>query len=252
MSAKYSQNPKVGSLIADGNESDSGFIASNLSNPTKPSQSADLAGNMLSNNTSSSTSHAVNNRMGPHQQPQQQQLDTLDEPVWDTIRRDLINIAMKLRQVLLPTSNSREILSDWDLWGPLLFCLSLASLLGLGKPADADNLFASVFVLVWCGAGVVTLNGQLLGGKLTFFQSICVLGYCLFPFVVGALACLFIAGWMKPLLLVCCLLWACRAATGFLAMDGFDRRRILAVYPICLFYFIIGWLILVSTTSKAL
>jgi CHASE2 domain-containing sensor protein len=30
----------------------------------------------------------------------------------------------------------------------------------------------------------VTLNGQLLGGRLSFFQSVCVLGYSIFPLVV--------------------------------------------------------------------
>lgn len=54
-----------------------------------------------------------------------------------------------------------------DLWGPLLLCLLLASLLGLKAPNDqAPLVFAGVFVIIWCGAGVVTVNGKLLGGKL--------------------------------------------------------------------------------------
>jgi hypothetical protein len=68
-----------------------------------------------------------------------------------------------------------------------------------------------IFVIVWLGAAVITINSQLLGGKMyfllslfwgliakffvifclyrSFFQSVCVLGYCVFPIVVAALLC---------------------------------------------------------------
>jgi hypothetical protein len=42
---------------------------------------------------------------------------------------------------------------------------------GEGGPA-----FAEVFVIVWLGSMVVTLNTKLLGGHISFFQSVCVLG----------------------------------------------------------------------------
>ena len=42
---------------------------------------------------------------------------------------------------------------------------------------QASLVFAAVFFIVWFGAGVVTLNAQLLGGNISFFQSVCVLGY---------------------------------------------------------------------------
>ena len=44
-------------------------------------------------------------------------------------------------------------------------------LIGDGGPA-----FAEVFVIVWLGSMVVTLNTKLLGGHISFFQSVCVLG----------------------------------------------------------------------------
>jgi len=49
-------------------------------------------------------------------------------------------------------------------------------------------VFGAVFIVTWCGAAVVTLNAKLLGGSVSFFQSICVLGYCLFPLVISAMA----------------------------------------------------------------
>jgi len=53
---------------------------------------------------------------------------------------------------------------------------------------------AAVFVVVWAGAAIVTLNAQLLGGRISFFQSVCVLGYSIFPLNVGALLCLVRSG----------------------------------------------------------
>ncbi len=37
-------------------------------------------------------------------------------------------------------------------------------------------VFAAAFVVVWLGASLVTVNAQLLGGNISFFQSVCVLG----------------------------------------------------------------------------
>ncbi len=68
---------------------------------------------------------------------------TLEEPIYTTIWRDLSSIIRKCRAVLVPkvffgtaqSSNGvdhgdgeiSQELRDWDLWGPLLFCLILAT-----------------------------------------------------------------------------------------------------------------------------
>ncbi|RKO89707.1 hypothetical protein BDK51DRAFT_1791, partial [Blyttiomyces helicus] len=94
-------------------------------------------------------------------------LDTLDEPVSATILRDLWSIWNKLKQVLLPGGNKKDILRDWDLWGPLLLCLALSIRLSLTAPdGQSSKMFTTIFVVVWCGAGVVTVNSKLLGGKM--------------------------------------------------------------------------------------
>ena len=95
---------------------------------------------------------------------------TLNEPVSVTFMRDLRRVGRKLRTVLLPMQAEAETLRelrDWDLWGPLLLCLILSVITSSGAPNGQQSLvFASVFVLVWVGAAVVTLNAQLLGGKM--------------------------------------------------------------------------------------
>merc|ERR1719283_506504 len=54
---------------------------------------------------------------------------------------------------------------------------------------DGGPEFAEVFVIVWVGAMIVTLNTKLLGGSISFFQSVCVLGYCLLPLVLSLVLC---------------------------------------------------------------
>ena len=44
-----------------------------------------------------------------------------------------------------------------------------------------------IFIIMWIGAMIITMNSSLLGGKLTLMQCICLLGYCTFPSVVASL-----------------------------------------------------------------
>ncbi|KAI9594800.1 hypothetical protein BDF19DRAFT_443681 [Syncephalis fuscata] len=93
-------------------------------------------------------------------------LDTLDEPVVVTIKRDLLNVWKKLQQVLLP-NGSREVLRDWDLWGPLMLCLTLAIILSFSAPKEQSAaIFTGIFVIIWCGSAVITINAKLLGGQM--------------------------------------------------------------------------------------
>lgn len=52
-------------------------------------------------------------------------MNTLNESICETIKRDLLRIWNKLSVVILPlTSKEKEKeLRHWDLWGPFLFCL---------------------------------------------------------------------------------------------------------------------------------
>ncbi|KAL4715473.1 hypothetical protein ACJJTC_009099 [Scirpophaga incertulas] len=119
--------------------------------------------------------------------------NTLDEPIKETFLRDLRAVGNKFYHVLIPREKS-SLLKEWDLWGPLLLCTLMATILQgtsdiRGSTHDGGPEFAEVFVLVWIGAAVVTLNCKLLGGNISFFQSVCVLGYCLFPIALSLVIC---------------------------------------------------------------
>lgn len=142
--------------------------------------------------------------------------NTIDEPVWHTLRRDLLAVWAKMREVLYPKyllggtmfdsegglrgayanlrgagfagardeitgmagrfmdseallaqNNMTPGLMDWDLWGPLIFCLLLSLLLSFNARADQkDMVFSGVFATVWIGEAVVTLQIRLLGGSM--------------------------------------------------------------------------------------
>lgn len=55
------------------------------------------------------------------------------------------------------------------------------------SPDQSIQVFSMVISLVCVGSVVVTINAKLLGGRVSFFQSLCVLGYCLFPLLVASL-----------------------------------------------------------------
>eukprot|EP00164_Ancoracysta_twista_P000218 GFYU01000315.1.p1 GENE.GFYU01000315.1~~GFYU01000315.1.p1 ORF type:complete len:204 (+),score=34.45 GFYU01000315.1:61-672(+) len=173
---------------------------------------------------------------------------TLDEPVMDTLMRDLRAIGVKISYVAVPKGDNLKELRHWDLWGPLILCLFLGLLLSFSAPADQGELvFALVFVVVWLGSAVVTINALLLGGQISFFQSVCVLGYCLFPLNVGALLCLFWSNMVYHVVVVgICLIWSTKASVGFLSEMVPEEKRGLAVYPVWLFYLFIGWLVVIQ------
>jgi len=41
-------------------------------------------------------------------------------------------------------------------------------------PAQSAIVFTGIFVIVWCGAGVITLNSKLLGGHVYVDRRLCV------------------------------------------------------------------------------
>lgn len=182
------------------------------------------------------------------------ELSTLDEPVKETVLRDLRAVGNKFIHVLYPKRSS-ALLRDWDLWGPLLLCVTLALLLQ-GGVADTEDQggpqFAEVFVIVWLGSIIITLNSKLLGGTISFFQSLCVLGYCIMPLTVALFVCrLVLLGGNGTVSFVVRLVvvtasfgWSTFASTAFLGDSQPPNRKALVVYPVFLFYFVIGWIIL--------
>lgn len=182
---------------------------------------------------------------------------TLDEPIKETFLRDAKAIGSKFKQIFLPTQSKQELLRDWDLWGPLIICVVLAFLMqGSDSSPSSDASypeFADIFIIFWIGSIVVTINSKLLGGRISFFQCVCVLGYCVLPLAISLILCrivlLAVGNWKVSLIVrlisvIMGLGWATYASVVFLAASIPPAKKALGLYPIFLFYTVIGWLIL--------
>ncbi len=106
----------------------------------------------------------------------QNDLSTLDEPVFDTIKRsyfsferrfwfyflgDLTAVLRKFSHALIPRQSS-SLLQQWDLWGPLILITTLAVLLQSNATKVSHGVqFAEVFSLMFIGSIVVTVCDSL-------------------------------------------------------------------------------------------
>ncbi|KAF9443757.1 Yip1-domain-containing protein [Macrolepiota fuliginosa MF-IS2] len=215
------------------------------------SGSAGLSGNIGS--ASPNTQHASSRQTvgGLRVETRHTGVDTLDEPVTTTIARDLLSIYSKLIQVLYPRkSTGREVLRDWDLWGPLLLCLCLGIMLSINAPSEQSlGVFTSVIVICSLGALAVTIQAKVLCSCVSsFFQGLCVLGYCIAPLDIAALISCFVRViWVRAPIALLAWAWCIWASVNFLDGTRIEQQRILlAVYPLLLFYFVLAWMILIQ------
>jgi hypothetical protein len=84
--------------------------------------------------------------------------------------RDGRAVLLKVKDVLWPAKSFHEndaVTKDWDLWGPLVFCLVLSLLLSLSASENQSQIvFTGIFTMVWLGEAICTLNLKLLGGTV--------------------------------------------------------------------------------------
>ncbi|KAI5788344.1 hypothetical protein EDC01DRAFT_597011, partial [Geopyxis carbonaria] len=202
--------------------------------------------------------------------------NTLDESVADTLARDALAVWSKMKAVLYPKftftrwpdatdvlegggagsasgfgggAARDRVVGEWDLWGPLIFCLALSTLLSLAAAeSQRSDVFAGVFAMVWIGEAVVTAQIKLLGGNISFFQSVSVIGYTLFPIVVcSLLSALRVHAVVRVPVYAVCFLWSLAAGVSILGGSGVVRNRVaLAVFPLAVYYFGLVCLCLVS------
>ena len=68
----------------------------------------------------------------------------------------------------LKYATSKEVnLKQWDLWGPLFYTLLLSFFLSNSKDTnEMSKTFVLVFVLMWVGGVVITINTILLGAHV--------------------------------------------------------------------------------------
>ena len=155
--------------------------------------------------------------------------------------------------------------------GPLIFCLLLSLLLSMTAQDKQKSLvFSGVFALVWIGEAVVTMQIKLLGGNMyvalspptflptsmrvltlpssSFFQSVCIIGYTLFPLVIAALlSAVHLPAIARIPVYIVLVAWSLAAGVSILGGSGVVKNRVgIAVYPLFVFYVGLGCLCFVS------
>ncbi|ELR23960.1 Yip1 domain containing protein [Acanthamoeba castellanii str. Neff] len=179
---------------------------------------------------------------------------TLSEPLWRTIWRDVFSVLWKMMHILFPFSvfltRRQQELRNWDLWGPLVFSFILAVVVAQSTDTDRSLVFIITITVLWVGGFVVSVNAILLGGHMSVFACVSVMGYCLAPLDAAAIACL---TWNDPVFRICAVAggfaWSLFASWGFVvAMMPPDKtgRGLLVSYPVFLFYLFVAWVITVS------
>ncbi len=84
-------------------------------------------------------------------------------------KREFFRIWNKTQYSILPRCfPAKNInLKQWDLWGPLFYTLLLSFFLSQTKNSnEMSETFVLVFVLMWIGGLVVTVNAILLGAHM--------------------------------------------------------------------------------------
>ncbi|KAL5117115.1 hypothetical protein ACEQ8H_004940 [Pleosporales sp. CAS-2024a] len=168
----------------------------------------------------------------------------------DGLRGNLRSLAGRWPDAnVLLQSGMSEGLRDWDLWGPLVFCLLLSLFLSWGAGGrQREIVFSGVFAMVWIGEAVVTMQIKLLGGNIAFFQSVSIIGYTLFPLVIASLlSALGIPIIVRVPVYLVLIAWSLAAGVSIMGGSGVVRNRVgIAVYPLFVFYVLLGCLCFIS------
>ncbi|KAI9756661.1 MAG: hypothetical protein M4579_003750 [Chaenotheca gracillima] len=283
---EHYDSPSVEEDLIDPDDATLDDLDDPLDNRTT-SQRAPLTGNIQSQSSSSAPINQNYLTSSIPGEDRRAPTNTIDESVWDTLSRDLLAVWEKMRQVLWPKyllggmltqgggiggadqeggnglwgagrwpdpdvvlqGGMSEGLRDWDLWGPLVFCLLLSLLLSMSAQKDQKSLvFSGVFAMVWIGEAVVTLQIKLLGGNISFFQSVCIIGYTLFPLVLAAMLSALHLLWIARIpIYIVLIAWSMAAGVSILGGSGVLRNRVgIAVYPLFVFYVGLGCLCFIS------
>ncbi|XP_004343493.1 Yip1 domain-containing protein [Capsaspora owczarzaki ATCC 30864] len=164
--------------------------------------------------------------------------DANDRPLLEELDIDIKDIFYKIRCVLLPfpfLGFQRSVVRDNpDFWGPLFVVLiyALVSLYGQFK-------VVSWILTIWSvGSLLIFVLARVLGGDVSYSQTIGVIGYSLIPLIVtGAVLPAFRRfPELSILFKILGVLWAAYSAGSLLVSDEMQSKKTLLLYPVLLLY----------------
>ncbi|KAL5464156.1 hypothetical protein EMCRGX_G033125 [Ephydatia muelleri] len=164
--------------------------------------------------------------------------DEENKPLLEELDIDPRDIYYKIRCVLLPLSSlglNRNVIRDNpDFWGPLFVVLTFAlvSIYGQFK-------VVSWVITIWIfGSALTFVLARVLGGEVTYSQTLGVVGYSLLPLVVVApfVSVFHSIVWIGFLIKCVGVIWAAYSAGSLLAQEELRHKKPLLLYPVFLLY----------------
>lgn len=190
---------------------------------------------------------------------------TLDETIFETLKRDVLEINSRLKQVVYPhfvlnrqpaTDFAADTAVHCDLWAPLAFIILYSVSV---SRSNAKSLFSGLFVSLWGALVVMAVHLRLVKPheKNSLMSYVSMSGYCLFPQVVNSilgqlvLPLIFSLGhgshWSIRILIITRVLLA--VASVMWSINSFrvvaNCQSLVEIYPLALSFFVIGWLSIV-------
>lgn len=190
---------------------------------------------------------------------------TLDETIFETFKRDVLEINARLRQVVYPhfvlsPQVAADLESDaavhCDLWAPLAFIILYSVFV---SRSNAKSLFSGLFVSLWGALVLMAVHLRLVKPyeKNSLMSYISMSGYCLFPQVVNSMLGQLIlplifklahgSHWSirflvatRVLLLVASVMWSVNSIRIVAKC-----QTLVETFPLALCFFVIGWLSIV-------
>lgn len=149
--------------------------------------------------------------------------------------RDIVH---KLRCVLLPLPSAQEqrtaIRDNPDFWGPLFVVLAYALISVYGQ-----FRVVSWIVTIWVfGSLLIFVLARVLGGEVSFSQTLGVIGYSLLPLVIVAplVSAIYSLPWVSFCVKAVGVLWSTYSAGSLLAREELRHKKPLLLYPTFLLY----------------
>lgn len=168
------------------------------------------------------------------------EIETEDSlPLLEELDIDLSGIKYKIKCVIMPladqTSINRAVLKDDpDFWGPLFIVLlfSIFSVYGQFR-------VISWIITIWIfGSFLVFVIARVLGGEVTYSQSVGIIGYSLLPLLFIAFLNPIVKNlsYLNFLLRMICVAWSTYSAATLLCTQELQHKKPLLLYPIFLLY----------------
>jgi len=160
-------------------------------------------------------------------------------PLLEELDINPADILIKVKAALIPLhkkgSTDRTVIRDNpDFWGPLgvVLLYSMLSMLGQFR-------VVSWILTIWIfGSLLVFLLARVIGGEVTYSQTLSVIGYSTLPLIITGLVLPLFHGLYYPSLIIMLhgVIWAAYGAASLLAIEELSKKRILLIYPIFLLY----------------